>query len=1237
MVELGAALQESFNLGPLPQSMLSRDARVADLVEGLMAHLGGSTSAAGAAPAAPAAPAPPASGAIIPAVTAEPAAPTAPEQPPLHRHLASWAPRPLPPPGGAPVLIPRGGAVVIGDRGGAALALAARLRGAGREVEVVSAGEIDSAGFAWPAAADLLVNASGLDSLTETPIAAALRVKVARAVRVLAAATRAGVRPTVLCLAADPLAAAASAGLTRALAAEWPDRLARTVGIAPDAGPARAAELAYAELCTTDWSPEVRWSGGERSAIELHRAPLAGATVDARTAIITGGGRGLGARLAVALAGAGVTDIGLIGRHPPGDEVAQTVAAVAEAGGRARYLAADVCDPAALSAAVNQLRGELGPIQLAVHAAGVTADGPVEGLTGAALSRVFDTKVAGALSLWCACRRDPLSAFLIYGSWAGRFGNRHQVAYAAANRTAAALVGRLRDNRPEVHVATVNLPPWEGSGMAERIPDAIRRAMRARGVPFVRDAEGLAHLMAELAAPAGAAEVVLGGGPPASGRRDRASVDLDPRVPWLDHHQVGGVPRLPLAALLDLAVASAARVGLAPDPATGAALSLTDVRVLAPVAVGPDGARLAVEARADGAAAERPGATIEIYLEPDAGLPRLVATCRADLVAEPLPALPPPAPPAAAPSLSLEEFYRRHTFHGPAMRGIARIDATGPGHISGVVRAGGPGWSQTGLDILATDGALQLAGYFARVHHQLSALPVGVAECRVLAPLASGGAIACSATLEAASADRLRGHIDLLDASGRPLVQLRGLDARTVAHQQPADRADAGRPTPPRPRPATPASIDRSTYQIDQFPEVAELVQRMKIVSGLGLENPYFNLHERLTNHRSVIGGVEHINFSSYNYLGLSGHPEVNQAVTEAVERYGTSVSASRVASGEKPLHRQLERAIADFLGTEDAVVMVSGHATNVSVIGCLFDSRDVILHDSLAHDSILGGARLSGARRRPFPHNDPEALERLLDQVRPQARRVLIAVEGVYSMDGDLAALERIVELKHRYGALLLVNEAHSLGVVGRTGRGIGEHCPVDRTDVDLWMGTLSKSLASCGGYIAGSARLVEYLKYSTPGFVYSVGISPPNAASALAALHLLEREPERVRILQSRSRFFLEALTARGVNTGLSSGSAVVPTIIGNSMDSLRLAQALHRRRINVQPILHPAVEEDLARLRFFVTSGHSEADLIATADAVREELLAIDPSYLRRPTNRPAAVVADPTRAPRWEGQL
>src|SRR5229473_5979965 len=347
------------------------------------------------------------------------------------------------------------------------------------------------------------------------------------------------------------------------------------------------------------------------------------------------------------------------------------------------------------------------------------------------------------------------------------------------------------------------------------------------------------------------------------------------------------------------------------------------------------------------------------------------------------------------------------------------------------------------------------------------------------------------------------------------------------------------------------------------------------------------------------------INWSSYNYLGLSGDPQVSRAAQEAVERYGTSVSASRVASGEKPLHRELEQELARFLGCEDAIVTVSGHGVFVTVIGHLMGPQDLILHDSLAHDCILGGSKLSGAKRRPFPHNDWQNLERQLQQLRPHYKRVLIAVEGVYSMDGDICPLPKYIELKKKYGALLLVDEAHSIGVLGATGRGVGEHHGVDRTDVDLWMGTMSKSLASCGGYVAGSKTLVQYLKYTAPGFVYSVGISPANAGAALESIRQLEAHPEKVQRLHERARLFLKLAREKGIDTGFSEGSAVVPAILGNSLHALQVSDGLKQRGINVQPILYPAVEETAARLRFFCTATHTEQQIRETIEVLAEEI--------------------------------
>ncbi|MDG2223421.1 MAG: aminotransferase class I/II-fold pyridoxal phosphate-dependent enzyme [Rubripirellula sp.] len=405
---------------------------------------------------------------------------------------------------------------------------------------------------------------------------------------------------------------------------------------------------------------------------------------------------------------------------------------------------------------------------------------------------------------------------------------------------------------------------------------------------------------------------------------------------------------------------------------------------------------------------------------------------------------------------------------------------------------------------------------------------------------------------------------------------------------------------------AAPAEAVEPEDSIEQFAEYRRLKATMRQMMMTGVPNPYFTVHENTVRDTTLVDGKELISFASYNYLGLSGHPAVNKAATEAVAKYGTSVSASRLVSGEKPIHGQLEQAIADWIGVDNAILMVGGHATNETTIGHLVGAGDLIVHDSLAHNSIVQGALLSGARRRPFPHNDYEALDRMLAEVRSNYRRVLIAIEGVYSMDGDFSNVPEFVEVKKRHQALLMVDEAHSLGTMGVTGHGMAEHFGMDPRGVDIWMGTLSKSAASCGGYIAGSDALIELLRYTAPGFVFSVGMPPAQVAAALAALQALDHEPERVQRLRERSELFLDLCRESGLDTGDSHQTPVIPVITGNSMVALRLSNRLKADGINVQPILYPAVDESSARLRFFITSEHSEAQIRFTAGRLAAHML-------------------------------
>ncbi|MGB1257204.1 MAG: aminotransferase class I/II-fold pyridoxal phosphate-dependent enzyme [Thiolinea sp.] len=402
-------------------------------------------------------------------------------------------------------------------------------------------------------------------------------------------------------------------------------------------------------------------------------------------------------------------------------------------------------------------------------------------------------------------------------------------------------------------------------------------------------------------------------------------------------------------------------------------------------------------------------------------------------------------------------------------------------------------------------------------------------------------------------------------------------------------------------------AIPEEYYRFDSLPGYQQI--RVIETGGkqLGIPSPFFKTHDQVAGATTHIGDQEYINFASYNYLDLCGHPTVNQAAKEAIDRYGTSASASRMVSGERAVQQQLENSLAELYEVDDCVAFVSGHATNVTTIGYLFGNRDLILHDSLIHNSVLQGVQLSGARRMPFPHNDWQALESLLEQHRKDFERVLIVVEGIYSMDGDYPDLPEFVRIKHRHKAFLMVDEAHSLGVMGKTGRGVREHFGIAGSDVDIWMGTLSKTLSGCGGYIAGEHALVHHLRVSAPGFLYSVGMSPALAAASTASLALMLSEPERVKHLQENGHVFVELCQQHGIDHGNATGFAVIPAILGSSARAGMVANRMFERGINVQPIFYPAVEEGMARLRFFISSAHTREQLEYTVRTLAEILSA------------------------------
>ncbi len=433
-----------------------------------------------------------------------------------------------------------------------------------------------------------------------------------------------------------------------------------------------------------------------------------------------------------------------------------------------------------------------------------------------------------------------------------------------------------------------------------------------------------------------------------------------------------------------------------------------------------------------------------------------------------------------------------------------------------------------------------------------------------------------------------------LDAAGK---------ARLIASLQavaPALAPDAD----PEPGKRTPVAADFASH-----PLYRQTRTQLGTLEAFSIANPFLRPHTARAGAQTEIAGTTCLNFASYDYLGLNADPRVAAAAKDAIESFGTSVSASRVVAGERPLHRDLEAALAAHYRTEDAVVFVSGHATNVSTIATLMGPEDLVVYDTLSHNSIVVGAELSGAARRAVPHGDCDVLDAMLSESRTRFRNVLIAVEGLYSMDGDTPDLKRLIAIKRRHGAWLMVDEAHALGVLGAGGAGSAEMAGIDPADVDIWMGTLSKTLASCGGYIAGSHALVTILKHHAAGFVFSVGLAPPLAAAATTALEILHAEPERVARLATNGRHFLAAARAAGLDTGLGAGRAIMPVMVGDSLKAVALSERLLQRGINALPIVFPAVPMQAARLRFFLSAQHTAEDIDRAVAAVRTERDALD----------------------------
>jgi 8-amino-7-oxononanoate synthase len=351
---------------------------------------------------------------------------------------------------------------------------------------------------------------------------------------------------------------------------------------------------------------------------------------------------------------------------------------------------------------------------------------------------------------------------------------------------------------------------------------------------------------------------------------------------------------------------------------------------------------------------------------------------------------------------------------------------------------------------------------------------------------------------------------------------------------------------------------------------------------------------------RMIVDGREVLLFAGSNYLDLAAHPEVAEAAGRAAREWGCAAGGSRLINGNLALHEALEEELADFLGVEAALAFSTGYQANVGVIPALVGPGDAVVSDALVHASIIDGCRLSRAAVHVFVHGSAEALDARLAEVTRTHRRTLVVLDGVYSMDGDLAPLPAMLAAARRHDALVLLDDAHGIGCLGAGGRGSAEELGVDLRDVDVVVGTLGKALGSFGAFVAGPASLRELLVNAARSFIFTCALAPPQVAAARAALALLAREPWRRERLQANAARLRDGLAARGVSTA-PSASHIVPVRIGDNARTMAACERLLAAGFYAQGIRHPSVPEGTARLRITPMATHAEAEIDALVEAV------------------------------------
>ena len=386
---------------------------------------------------------------------------------------------------------------------------------------------------------------------------------------------------------------------------------------------------------------------------------------------------------------------------------------------------------------------------------------------------------------------------------------------------------------------------------------------------------------------------------------------------------------------------------------------------------------------------------------------------------------------------------------------------------------------------------------------------------------------------------------------------------------------------------------------MDVFDKCREGSLRLAEIQRAGVY-PYYRMISSAQDPMVSSHGRELVMLGSNNYLGLTNHPEVKEAASLALAVYGTGCAGSRLLNGTLDIHVQLEERLAEFLQREAALTFSTGFQVNLGVLSCLLERSDIALLDALDHACIIDGCRLGFGRTHKFRHNDMDDLEKKLAHA-PADKGKLIVVDGVFSMEGDLAPLPKLVELKKRYSARLMVDDAHGLGVFGENGRGTPEHFGVE-ADVDLLMGTFSKSLATVGGFVAADRYVIDWIRHMARTEIFSAAPPPASVAAALKAIEIVEREPERRKHLWENTEYMQRELTRLGFDTG-ESASPVIPIVIGGDIDSWAVALELEREGVFVNPVVTPAVPPGRSMIRTSYMATHTREHLDRALEAFQK----------------------------------